>query len=163
MYSPPSKVTGIAESAIAGSSAYRPTTASTTKPTPCGIVFAERLLRLLGHVRDRLDPGVGDHADRDPEGEVPPGRRRAEVDLADQQVRVEHEDDPDDDEQDLGEQVGDREHEVEPSRLLGALDVEQREQPDQDDAADHVPGPVAERIPEDGQVVRARRTPRSRS
>ena len=31
-----------------------------------------RVPRLLGHVRDRLDPRVGDHPDRDPEREVAP-------------------------------------------------------------------------------------------
>ena len=35
---------------------------------------ATRVLGLLGHVRDRLDPGVGDHAHRDRDEEVLPGR-----------------------------------------------------------------------------------------
>ena len=43
-----------------------------------------RVDRLLGHVRDRLDPGVGDHPDRDPEREVAPGRGDPEVDVVDQ-------------------------------------------------------------------------------
>ena len=41
-----------------------------------GIVL-RLVLGLLGHVRDRLDPGVGDHADRDREEEVLPRRRDA--------------------------------------------------------------------------------------
>ena len=111
------------------------------------------LLGLLGHVRDRLDPRVGDHPDGDPEREVAPGRRDAEVDLAHQQVGVEHEDDPDPDEDDLRREVGDREHEIEPRRLLGALDVERREQRDESDPEDHVGGALPERLPEHREVV----------
>ena len=37
------------------------------------------VLGLLGHVRDRLDPRVGEHADRDREDEVAPRRRHAEL------------------------------------------------------------------------------------
>ncbi len=110
--------------------------------------------RLLGHVRDRLDPGVGDHPDRDAEQEVPPGRRRPELDLVDEQLGVEHEHDPDQHQQDLREEVRDREHEVQPRRLLGALDVERRQQADQDDRADHVRGTLTQWLPEDREVVR---------
>ena len=76
------------------------------------------------------------------------------MDLTDEQVRVEDEEEADPDEHDLGQQVGDREHEVEPRRLLGALDVEQREQADQSDPDEDVARAVAERLPEDGQVMR---------
>ena len=51
--------------------------------------------RLLRHVRDRLDPRVGDHPDRDPEQEVAPRRRGAEVHLVDEQLRVEDEEQAD--------------------------------------------------------------------
>ena len=112
-----------------------------------------RFLGLLGHVRDRLDAGVGDHRDRDPEGEFAPTRRYAEVDVVDQDVRAEHEDDADPDQHDLGGEVGDREDEVEFRGLLGAADVERGEADDQRRAADHVAGAVPERGPEDGQVV----------
>ena len=47
------------------------------------------------------------------------------------------------DQHDLGREVGDRQHEVEPRRLLGALDVEQREQREQADPEDaRRPGPA---------------------
>ncbi len=55
---------------------------------------------------------------------------------------------------DLREEVRDREHEVQPRRLLGALDVERREQADQDDRADHVRRALPQRLPEDREVVR---------
>ena len=85
-----------------------------------------RVAGLLGHVRDRLDPGVGDHPDRDAEREVAPGRGDAEVDVVDQDLRAEDEDDADPDQDDLGREVGDREDQVELRRLLRAADVEQR-------------------------------------
>ena len=45
-------------------------------PGPARDRCAFGVARLLRHVRDRLDPGVGDHPDRDPEREVAPARRR---------------------------------------------------------------------------------------
>ena len=45
------------------------------------------VLGLLGHVRDRLDAGVGDHADRDRQDEVRPRRRLADVDVVDERFR----------------------------------------------------------------------------
>ncbi len=112
-----------------------------------------RVLGLLGHVRDRLDPGVGDHPDRDAEREVAPGRGDAEVDVVDQDLRAEHEDDPDADQDHLGAEVGDRQDQVEFRGLLGAADVERGEADDERGAADDVPRAVAEPGPEDGQVV----------
>ena len=48
--------------------------------------------RLPRHVRDRLDPGVGDRADRDRDQEVLPGRRDAEVgEVVEQQLGAEDE------------------------------------------------------------------------
>ena len=111
------------------------------------------VLGLLGHVGDRLDPGVGDHPDRDPEREVAPGRGDAEVDVVDQDLRAEHQDDADPDQHDLGGEVGDREDQVEFRRLLGAADVDQGEGADQHRAGDHVARRVPERLPEDVQVM----------
>ena len=54
-------------------------------------MFLTRVPRLFGEVRDGLDPGVGDHRDRDREEEVLPGRRDAEVDVRGQDVRAEDE------------------------------------------------------------------------
>ena len=59
--------------------------------------------------------------------------------------------DPDQDH--LGGEVGDGEDQVEFRRLLGASDVDHRERGDEDGAADDVARGVAERLPEDGQVV----------
>ena len=112
------------------------------------------IARLLGHVRDRLDPRVGDHPHGDPEREVPPARRDAQVDVVDQDVRAEHEDDPDAHQDDLGAQVPDGEDQVEPGGLLRSLDVQRREDRDDHDAAEDVSRAVAERRPEDAQVVR---------
>ena len=112
-----------------------------------------RVLGLLGHVGDRLDPGVGDHPDRDPEREVAPGRGDAEVDVVDQDLRAEDQDEPDPDQHDLGGEVGDGEDQVQFRRLLGAADVDQGEADDQRRAADDVAGAAAQPGPEDGQVV----------
>ena len=112
-----------------------------------------RVPRLLRHVRDRLDPGVGDHADRDAERGVAPGRRHAELHVVDQDGRVQHQRHSDHDQQDLGRQVADRQHQVEPRRLLRPLDVERRQQRDHHDARDHIAWTVAQRRPEDPQVV----------
>ena len=114
---------------------------------------AGRVLGLLGHVGDRLDPGVGDHPDRDPEREVAPGRGDAEVDVVDQDLRAEDQDQADPDQHDLGGEVGDGEDQVQFRRLLGAADVDQGEGDDQRRAADDVAGAAAQPGPEDGQVV----------
>ena len=47
-------------------------------------------------------------------------------------------DQPDHDEDDLGAEVGDRQDQVEPGRLLGPLDVQRREEDDHRDAAEDV-------------------------
>ena len=112
-----------------------------------------RVFGLLGHVGDRLDPGVGDHPDRDPEHEVTPGRGDAEVDVVDQDLRAEDQDEADPDQDHLGGEVGDGEDEVQFRRLLGAADVDQGEGDDQHRAADDVAGAAAQPGPEDRQVV----------
>ena len=112
------------------------------------------ILRLLRHVRDRLDARVGDHSHRDPEKEVPPARCHTEVDVVDQDARAEDQDQPDHDQDHLRAEVGDRQDQVEPARLLGPLHVECRQEDDHDDAADDVARRVSEPRPEDGQVMR---------
>ena len=52
---------------------------------------------LLGHVRDGLDARIGDHPHGDRHEEVLPAGCHAEVDVVDEDVRGEHERDPDDD------------------------------------------------------------------
>ena len=69
-------------------------------------------------------------------------------------VRVEHEHDPDDHEDHLGQEVGDREADVHAGRLLHAHDVERAEQGHHDDAGDDVRRRLAERVPEDAEVMR---------
>jgi hypothetical protein len=85
---------------------------------------------------------------------VAPGRGDAELDIGDQDVGAEDEHNPDHHQHSLGEQVADREDQVERRGLLRPLDVEGGESGDQDDPADHVARPLAQRLPEDGQVVR---------
>ncbi len=110
---------------------------------------------LLGHVRDRLDAGVGDHRDGDRDDEVLPGRRDPEVDVVHEDLRREDEHEPEHHEQELRREVGDGEQDVEPRRLLDAEDVDHRQQRDDDDPADHVARPVAQRLPEQrAEVVR---------
>ncbi len=123
---------------------------------------ARGVARLLGHVRDRLDPGVRDHPDRDAEREVAPARHGAEVDLADQQVGVEDEREADRDERDLGQQIGDREHDVEARRLLGPLHVQRRQQRDHADAEEDVGRARARADPRRPRGSGGRRRPRSR-
>ena len=70
------------------------------------------VLRLLGHVRDRLDPGVGDHPHGDRHEEVLPRRSDPELDVVDERMCVEHEEQTDEHEQQLGREVGDGEQDV---------------------------------------------------
>ena len=115
---------------------------------------APGVLRLLGHVRDLLDAGVGDHRDREREDELRPRGRRTQVHLVHEQRGIEHEHGADDDEQHLRGQVDDGEDEVELGRLAQPADVQRREQGDGDDPADDVAGVVVERGPERAEVVR---------
>ncbi len=104
------------------------------------------VLGLLGHVRDRLDAGVRDHADRDRDEEVLPLRRYAEVDVLGEDPRIEDEEQTGDDHQQLRKEVRDREADVDPGRLLDAAHVHQRQHDDQADREDDVPGAVAQRL-----------------
>ncbi len=104
-------------------------------------------MRLLGHVRDGLDAGVGDHRHRDRDDEVAPGRRRAEVNVRLQDVRAEHRDEADHHEQRLRAEVGQRQEDVQPGRLLHPDDVDRDQEPDHDGAADDVP-----RVPDQVQA-----------
>ena len=115
---------------------------------------AQRVARLLGEVRDGLDPGVGDHPDRDREEEVPPGRRDPEVDVLLQDVRAEDEDEADQHEQHLRREVDHREQDVQLRRLLDPDDVQRDQEHDHDRAADDVPRVLPQRAPEDREVVR---------
>ena len=112
------------------------------------------VLGLLRHVRDRLDPCVGDHPHRDPEQEVPPARRHAEVDVVDQDAGAENQREPDRNQDHLGAEVGNRQDQVEAGGLLRPLHVERREKDDHRDAADDVARRVPQPRPEHGEVVR---------
>ena len=79
-----------------------------------------RVARLLGHVRDRLDPGVRDHPDGDRDQEVMPRRGDAEVDVVDQRLGREDQHSTDDHEEHLGHEVGEGKEDVEAGRLLDA-------------------------------------------
>ncbi len=116
----------------------------------------DRLLvvaRLLGHVGDRLDPGVGHHRHGDGDEEVADRGHGPEVHLAHQLIGIEHEHDAHDHEQHLGAEVRHREAHVDPRRLLDAHHVQDPEQDHHHDAAHDVGGRFAERRPEDPQVV----------
>ena len=79
--------------------------------------------RLARHVRDRLDAGVGDGADRDRDQEVASrsGARRAQV--LDQDLRAEDQEHAGDDERELADEVDHREHDVDADRVLHATHV----------------------------------------
>jgi hypothetical protein len=113
-----------------------------------------RVARLFGHVRDGLDPGVREHRERQREDQVRVARRRAQMNLVDEQGRVQHKHDADTDDQDLRGEVEQGEDEIEVGRLADPPDVQPREQRDHDQTADHVAGWVRQRGPERAQVVR---------
>ena len=94
--------------------------------------IAAGVLGLLRQVRDRLDPGVGHHRDRDAGEEASPRRRDAEVDVVQHGLDVEDQDQAEDHEHELGDQVGEREHQVEDARLLDADDVDHDQKADQE-------------------------------
>ena len=112
------------------------------------------VLGLLGHVRDRLDPGVGDHRDREAEQQLAEARRHPEVHLVDQQRRVEDQHGPQCDQQALGDQVRHGQEQVQLGRLADPADVQRRQAGDHDDTADDVPRAVVQRREERAQVVR---------
>ncbi len=115
---------------------------------------ADRVAYLLREVGDRLDAGIRQHRHRHREREVRPGRRDAPVDVVHENLRVEHEHDPDGDEQELGGEVDDGEEDVEVRRLLDADDVQHHEKDHDHDPDDDVPRVLAQRVPEDREVVR---------
>ena len=114
----------------------------------------DRIAHLLGKVGDGLHPPCTRASPPDRDREVPPGRGDAPVDVVDQDLRAEDEHEAECDEQHLGREVDHRERDREPRRLLDADDVEDDERDDHDDAADDVPRVLAQRLPEDREVVR---------
>ena len=70
-----------------------------------------------------------------------------------QHLRAEDEHEADDDQQRLRGEVDDRQEDVEARGLLDADDVDGDEQDDDDCAADDVPRVLAQRLPEDREVV----------
>ncbi len=96
------------------------------------------IMGLLGHVGDGLDPGVGEHRDRNRKEQLRVARREAEMDLIDEHAGVEDEHRAEDDQRRLRQQVEDGEGDVEFGRLAEAADVDQGEQGDHADTGDHV-------------------------
>ena len=131
-----------------------PSTAISTRLTACGTSLAG-VARLLGHVRDGLDPGVGDHRDREREDQLREARRHAEVDLVDQHRRVEDQHRAEHDQRDLGARGR-----ASARKMFSLADspsprmLSSGEQRDHRDAADDVPGRVAQRREERAEVVR---------
>jgi hypothetical protein len=113
-----------------------------------------RVAGLLGHIRDCLDPGVGEHRERQRKDRVVPARDRPEVHLVDQERRLQHEERADDDDHDLRREVGDRQEEVELRRFADPADVQRGQRGDDDEAADDVARVVRQRRPERAEVVR---------
>ncbi len=115
---------------------------------------ARRVPHLLRQVGNGLHARVGEHRHGDRQRELAPGGGDAPADVAREDVRAEDEDEPDHDEERLGGEVDDRQDDVELRRLLDAHDVDRHEDDHDDRAADDVPGVLAERLPEDREVVR---------
>ncbi len=112
-----------------------------------------RVLGFLGKVGDGLDACVGDHRDGDAREEVAPGRRDAPVDVAEDGPEVEQEDQAEDHEHHLGDQVGQRKHQVERARLLDPDDVDDDEEGDQGHRRAHVPCVMGLEQLEQGHVL----------
>ena len=113
-----------------------------------------RIAGLLGHVGDGLDPGVGEHRDRDGEDQLREARRGPEVHLVDQHRGMEHQHRAEPDQGNLGEEVEHRKADVQVGRLTQPADVDQGEDRDRRHPADHVARRVTERREERRQVVR---------
>ncbi len=76
------------------------------------------------------------------------------MDVVDEDLGAEDEHEAERDEQHLRREVEHRQRDRELGRLLDADDVEHDEEHDHDHAADDVPGVLAQRPPEDREVVR---------
>jgi hypothetical protein len=113
-----------------------------------------RVACFLGEIRNGLDAGVRDHRDRDRKQERAPRRCDAEMDVLRQHVRMEDQEEPEPDEQQLRREVDHRQEDVEPGCLLNADDVEADQQPGEREPDDDVPRIGAQRLPEDREVVR---------
>ena len=112
-----------------------------------------RVTHLLGEVRDGLHSRVRQHRHRHRDRQVRPRRRHAPVDVVGEDLRAEDEHEAERDEQDLRRKVDHGERDREPRRLLDADDVQDDQQRDHDHSADDVPRVLAQRLPEDRQVV----------
>jgi hypothetical protein len=128
------------------------------KTAPATSLYANGTLRegsrLLGQVRDGFDAGVGEHRHRYRNRQVRPRGRHTPVHVVDEHLRVDHEYEAEDHEEDLRDEVDDREHDAHARRLLHAHRVQDDEDDDHDDPPDDVPRVLLQRLPEDGQVVR---------
>ncbi len=115
-----------------------------------------RLTRLGGKVGDGLEPRVGDHREREREGDRTPRRRRPEVDALGQRVGREEEHEAEHDEQQMrGEgQPGDQDRAAVETRPPN--EARYRDPEDHEDADDGVPGLVGQPLPADRvpEVVR---------
>ena len=110
----------------------------------------------LGEVRDRLEPGERQHRERQREGERVPGRLVAERHAARERVAGEDEDEPEHDEEQLGDQVERRHDDAEAVERRAADQPHAGDEGDHRDAEDDVPRVVVER----GDLERARQVVR---
>ncbi len=101
---------------------------------------------LFGEVRNRLEPRVGEHCERQRECDLVPARARAEIDPGCESVGRDEEGEAEDDEQPLRREV---EHsDTDPGRVQARAPEEpnERDRNDHPDADDHVPRPIGERV-----------------
>ena len=115
---------------------------------------APRLLRLGRQVRDRLEPRVREHRERERERELVPRRVRAEVDPA-ERVRIEEEREPEHDQEHVRDHGNDRDDDGQPVELRPADEPDGRQREDHCHSDDDVPRRVAELLQaERREVVR---------
>ena len=117
---------------------------------------APRLGRLLGEVRNRLEPGVGEHRERQREREVAPVLAAREAEPVDERGRREQEREPEHDEQRLHDEVEERDGERPEVESRAPEDPDPGDHHDDRAADDRVPGRLAQgRLAErPGEVVR---------
>jgi hypothetical protein len=109
---------------------------------------------LLGHIGDRVDAGEGDHSNRDRDEEVADRRRGPEVDVLDERLGGQHEHDAEHHEADLGDEVGERQDDVQARGLLHPEHVHGSEEQHDADADEDVLRRCEQRLPDDPEVVR---------
>ena len=115
-----------------------------------------RLARLRRQVGDRLEPGEGEHREREREDESVPGRRGAEVDALPEALAREQKREAEPDQEDVREEGEDRDEDRGRVHPSPAHEPDPGDAEDRHDAEDDVPRGVRDRVPADrrAQVMR---------